>query len=114
MNLRESGSGATTAQHMLEALHFLDGTARLVLVDLRTVISGRCKGVAKDMFLLKNPLEQRHPLTMDNVRFLEDLYHSLPNSMKCILGQLLFCVPLMLPMARLTEGQNAVGGTRAW
>ena len=91
-DLRESGSGATTAQHMLEALHFLDGTARLVLVDLRTVISGRCKGVAKDMFLLKNPLEQRHPLTMDNVRFLGDLYHSLPNSMKCILGQLLFCV----------------------
>ena len=77
---------------MLEALHFLDATARLVLIDLRTVISGRCKGVAKDMFLMKNPLEQKHPLTLENVRFLEDLYHTLPNSMKCILGQLLFCV----------------------
>ena len=53
-DLRESGSGATTAQHMLEALNFLDATARLVLIDLRTVISGRCKGVAKDMFLMKN------------------------------------------------------------
>ena len=91
-DLRESGSGATTAQHMLEALHFLDATARLVLIDLRTVISGRCKGVAKDMFLMKNPLEQKYPLTMENVRFLEDLYHTLPNTMKCILGQLLFCV----------------------
>ena len=43
-------SVATTAQHMLEALHFLHGTARLVLIDFRTVNSGHCKGVAKDVF----------------------------------------------------------------
>lgn len=91
-SLRESGAGATTGQHMLEALNFLDATAKFSLIDLRVVMSGRCKGVAKDMFLTKNPLEQKQPLTMEQVRFLENLVHELPNTMKCILGQLLFCV----------------------
>ena len=91
-SLRESGAGATTGQHMLEALNFIDSTAKFSLVDLRVVISGRCKGVAKDMFLLKNPLEQKQPLTLEHVRFLETLFHQLPNTMKCILGQLLFCI----------------------
>lgn len=92
-DLRESGAGATSAQHMLEALFFLDSTAELVLVELKLVAaSGRCRGVARDMFLLKNPLEQKHPLTLANVQFLETLCHQLPNSMKCILGQLLFCI----------------------
>eukprot|EP00435_Cladocopium_sp_Y103_P067226 s171_g29.t1 len=90
--LRESGAGATSAQHMVEALHFLDSTAKLVLVDLRAVISGRCKGVARDMFLMKNPLEQKHPLSLECVQHLESLFQSLPNSMKCILGQFLFCI----------------------
>jgi len=90
--LRESGAGATSAQHMLEALFFLDSTAKLVLVELRLVASGRCRGVARDMYLLKNPLEQKHPLTFASVQFLEDLYHQLPNTMRCILGQLLFCI----------------------
>ena len=53
--LREMGSGATSAQHMIEALFFLEGTAKLTLVDIRAVISGRCRGVAKDMYLKKNP-----------------------------------------------------------
>ena len=48
--LREGSAGATSAQHMLEALFFLDSTAQLILVDLRQVASGRCRGVARDMF----------------------------------------------------------------
>ena len=90
--MRESGAGATSAQHVLEALHFLDATAKLVLIDLRAVISGRCRGVARDMFLTKNPLEQKHPLKMEHVRFLETLLPTLPSTMQCILGQLLFCI----------------------
>ena len=90
--MREQGAGATAAQHMLEALHFLEATAKLVLIDLRSVISGRCRGVARDMFLTKNPLEQKHPLKLEHVRFLESLFNTLPSTMQCILGQLLFCV----------------------
>ena len=91
-NLRAEGSGATSAQHMIEALHFLDGTATFLLMDLRTVISGRCRGVAKDMYLTKNPLEQKHPLLLVHVKHLEELFGSLPDTMKCVLGQLLFCI----------------------
>jgi hypothetical protein len=47
--MREEGAGPTSAQHMIEALFFLDATAKLLLVDLRSVVSGRCRGVAKDM-----------------------------------------------------------------
>ena len=90
--LRETGAGATSAQHVLEALFFLDSTAKLILIELRLVVSGRCRGVARDMFLSKNPLEQKQPLTLAHVQFLETLFHSLPNTMKCILGQLLFCI----------------------
>eukprot|EP00435_Cladocopium_sp_Y103_P022130 s804_g5.t1 len=90
--LRETGAGATAAQHMLEALNFLDATAKLILLDIRAVISGRCRGVAKDMYLTKNPVEQKHPLMLAHVRHLEHLFPTLPNTMKCILGQLLFCV----------------------
>ena len=90
--MRESGAGATSAQHMIEALHFLDASVKFLLVDLRAVVSGRCKGVAKDMYLTKNPLDQKHPLLLAHVRHLESLFHTLPNTMKCILGQLLFCI----------------------
>ena len=90
--MRESGAGATSAQHMIEALHFLDASVKFLLVDLRAVVSGRCKGVAKDMCLTKNPLDQKHPLLLAHVRHLEELFQTLPNTMKCILGQLLFCV----------------------
>ena len=90
--MRESGAGATSAQHALEALAFLDSTAKLLLVDLRQVVSGRCRGVARDMYLTKNPLEQKHPLKLAHVRHLEFLFHDLPTTMQCILGQILFCI----------------------
>ena len=90
--LRTNGAGATAAQHMIEALFFLDATAKLTLVDIRAVVSGRCRGVAKDMYLMKNPLEQKQPLLLRQVRYLEQLFHTVPNTMKCILGQLLFCI----------------------
>ena len=41
---------------------------------------------------MKNPLEQKQPLLLRQVRHLEQLCHTVPNTMKCILGQLLFCI----------------------
>ena len=64
--LRERGSGATSAQHILESLWFLDGTAKFAVINLATTVSGRCRGVARDMC------------------------KSLPARDQCILGQLLF------------------------
>lgn len=91
-SLRENGAGATSAQHMLESLNFMDATAKLLVVDLRQVISGRCRGVARDMYLTKNPLEQKYPLQLSHVRHLEILFGTLSSTLQCILGQLLFCI----------------------
>ena len=70
----------------------MDLTADLCTALFLHVVSGRCRGVARDMFLSKNPLEQKQPLTLAHFQFLETLFHSLSNTMKCILGQLLFCI----------------------
>ena len=67
-SLRECKSGATSGQHMLEALAFFDSTVGFALIDLRTTVSGRCKGVARDMYLGKDPLRQKHPLKAVHVR----------------------------------------------
>ena len=47
--------------HFLEALAFFDATAGFALIDIRATVSGRCKGVARDMYLGKDPLRQKHP-----------------------------------------------------
>ena len=91
-DMRAWGLGATSAQHLIEALFFLEGTAKFISLDLRTVVSGRCKGVARDMYLTKDPLEQKQPLLVSHVRKLEHLIKHLPSREACILGQLLFCV----------------------
>lgn len=90
--MRTAGCGATTAQHVIEALHFLDSTAKLCIVDIGQVISGRCRGVARDMYLTKNPLQQKQPLSVAHVRYLEAAIHTLKPHEACIAGQLLFCI----------------------
>eukprot|EP00435_Cladocopium_sp_Y103_P066984 s704_g29.t1 len=90
--MRQAGCGATSAQHVIEALHFLDATAKLLVVNLSDVISARCRGVARDMFLTKNPLRQKQPLTVEQVKHLEHAMQSTSPVLQCILGQLLFCV----------------------
>ena len=75
-SLRECKSGATSGQHMLEALAFFDSTAGFALIDLRNTVSGRCKGVARDMYLGKDPLRQKHPLQVVHVKWLEELMRS--------------------------------------
>ena len=90
--LRSDGAGATSAQHMIEALFFLDGTAKFTLLVLTTVVSGRCRGVARDMYLCKNPLTQKTPLSAAQVRALEELMQSESDVNCCILGQILFCL----------------------
>ena len=91
-NLRECKSGATSGQHMLEALAFFDSTAGFALIDLRATVSGRCKGVARDMYLGKDPLRQKHPLQVLHVKWLEELMLSTDSMEACIIGQLLFCI----------------------
>ena len=90
--MRTNGSGATSAQHVIEALHFLDATAKLLIADLSDVISARCKGVARDMYLTKDPLRQKHPLTVSQVQWLERSMESANTVFQCVLGQLLFCI----------------------
>lgn len=90
--LRSNGGGATSAQHMIESLFFMEGTAKLVLIDIHATVSGRCRGVARDMYLTKNPLSQKYPLQVLHVRILEQLIQSEDSVHQCILGQLLFCI----------------------
>ena len=90
--MRESGAGATTAQHVVEALHFLDAAATLTIVNLADVVSSRCRGVARDMFLTKDPLRQKVPLTVEQVRRLEVTMQTVGSVFRCILGQILFCI----------------------
>ena len=90
--LRESKAGATSCQHIVEALHFLDNTAGFSIVDLGHVLSGRCRGVARDMFLGKDPLQQKHPLRVEHVTWLEELIQYSSPMHCCVIGQILFCV----------------------
>ena len=62
------------------------------MVDLAATISGRCRGVARDMYLTKDPLTQKKPLTVQQVRKLETAMLGTCNVFKCIVGQLLFCI----------------------
>ncbi len=70
-HFRRTGAGVTSAQHMIEALYFLEGTVQFTSSDINTTISVRCKGVARDMYFSKNPLEQKSPLRVEHVRWLE-------------------------------------------
>ena len=90
--MRDSGSGATSAQHVIEALHFLDAIAKLTVVDLSEVVSSRCRGVARDLYLTKDPLRQKVPLTVEQVRKLEMSMQTAGSVFRCILGQILSCI----------------------
>ena len=91
-NMRDAGCGATSAQHIIEALHFLDATAKLIIININEIISARCRGVARDLYLMKDPLSQKVPLTIAQVRTLELQMSTLGTMFQCILGQLLFCI----------------------
>ena len=91
-HLRGSGSGATSGQHLLEALFFLDGTVKLLACNVQQVVSGRCRGVARDLHLTKAPLNQKAAFRVNHVRFLEQIIHDLSSVKKCMVGQVLFCI----------------------
>ena len=90
--MREAGCGATSAQHIIEALHFLDATAKMKIISLSDVVSARCRGVARDMYLTKSPLSQKLPLTVEQVRKLETIVQNSGTVIRCIVGQILFCI----------------------
>ena len=91
-HLRGSGSGATSGQHLLEALFFLDGTVKLLACNVQQVVSGRCRGIARDLHLTKAPLNQKAAFRVNHVRFLEQIIHDLSSVKKCMVGQVLFCI----------------------
>ena len=90
--MRDSGSDATSAQHVVEALHFLDAVAKFTVVDLSEVVPSCCRGVARDRYLTKDPLRQKVPLTVEQVRKLELSVQTVGSEFRCILGQILFCI----------------------
>ena len=90
-NMRVQACGATSAQHLIEALFFLDGLTKFQFVNLTEVVSPRCKGAARDLFLGKRLLTQKRPLSAYQLQSLEALMQTLPHVEVVILGQLLFC-----------------------
>ena len=90
--METKGLGATAASHALEALRFIDGVARLRAVNLQQIVSPRCLGVARKLFLTKQPLNQKDHLSAGMVRALEGRMMACKDSARLsILGQLLFC-----------------------
>ena len=91
--LRAGGAKASTANHMLEALRFFDGVCKFLFVSLDMIISSRSRGVARELYLQKEPLKQRDPLSLSQVRGLEGLMvGGMPDWLKVIAGLILFCV----------------------
>lgn len=90
--MRDGNTGPTSAQHLLESIHFFHGVAHFNFVDMAEVISSRCRGAARDQFLNKRPLEQKWPLSAKLVRRMELMMQTLHPIEAAILGQLLFCV----------------------
>ena len=58
----------------------MDATAKLTLVDLSETVSARCRGVARDMYLMKDPLRQKRALTVEQVQKLETMMQALEQS----------------------------------
>ena len=91
--LRSWGAKPSTANHMLEALRFFDGVCKFLFVSLDTIISSRSRGVARELYLQKEPLRQRDPLSLAQVQGLESLMMGhMPDWLKVIAGLILFCV----------------------
>ena len=91
--LRSWGAKPSTANHRLEALRFFDGVCKFLFVNLDMIISSRSRGVARELYLQKEPLRQRDPLSLVQVQGLESLMMgSMPDWLKVITGLILFCV----------------------
>ena len=104
-DIRDGGSKASTASHILEALRFFHATARFKHMDLEEVLSSRVRGVAQDLKLKKAPLRQRDSLTRRRVEALEGLMESGSDWTRCVVGQFLFCIH---SSCRWSDSQNIV------
>ena len=103
--LREEGVKASTAPHILEALNFMHGIAVFSYMPLDAVVSARTRGVARDLRLSKAPLRQRDPLSLERVRYLEELMQRGSSWLCCIVGQFLLCIHASV---RWGDSQNIV------
>lgn len=104
-DIRDRGSKASTASHILEALRFFHATARFKYMDLEEALSSRVRGVAQDLKLTKAPLRQRDSLTRSRVEALEGLMQSGSDWTKCVVGQFLFCIH---SSCRWSDSQNVL------
>lgn len=91
-SLQQGGSAATSGHVFLKTLGFFQHHFGFVSADLKIVISGRVRGVAKSMLARKQPLHQAPPLKVDHVWRLELYLHSsrCTAKMGCVVGFLLF------------------------
>ena len=90
-HLQESGAGALSGQHCVEALRFLNGVAVLQCIDLEEVLSSRVLGLVRLMHVTKAPLAQRPPLTVEHLSLLEQFVTLHEDHRACVVGQLIFC-----------------------
>ena len=73
-------------------MQFLDATAKFTVVGFSEVVSACCRGVARDLYLTKDPLQQKVPLTVQQVRKLELSMQTVGSVFRCVLGQIPCCV----------------------
>ncbi|CAE7224910.1 unnamed protein product [Symbiodinium natans] len=90
--MRDSGCGASAPSHVLEALHFMHAVVHFRCMDLKVVISARCKGLAHSSFLGKQPLVQRDSLKCKQAMTLEHIMVRAGEVERCVLGHVLFCL----------------------
>ena len=89
---RHGCGGPTSATHFIQALRFLHSIVVFRHMPLEDVISARVRGAARDMYLEKEPLQQKEQLTLPMVRALEEFCCKASDFESVVCGQLLFCV----------------------
>lgn len=103
-HLRASKAGPTRGNSFLQAVRFTVTLLGCHINSIDHVISARVKGASYNMYLKKRPLKQALPLSVQEVRALEDtvLYGSNHHD-RLAAGFMLFCI---MSSARVSDAQN--------
>jgi hypothetical protein len=102
--LRDCNSAPTQANSFVQAVRFTHTMLGSCGDPLSTVISSRVTGVAHSMFLRKRPLKQADPLSVNEVRALENaVFEATCEHDRIAAGFMLFC---LMSSARSSDAQN--------
>ena len=102
--LKSQRVGPTRANSFVQSVRFTVSMLGCKVQSLDTVVSARVKGAAYNMYILKRPLKQALPLTVEEVRRLELVALEGPNHHDQVAaGFMLFCI---LSSARVADAQN--------